>query len=164
MQVAPHVPQKQPSTFKSKIRRAHASVDLWAVGVTIVIGGQFFSWNAGLQAGTVSFGIAVLLVGAAYTCLACSMAEMSSMLPFAGGVYGLSRCTLGFYAAFILGCCEILEYVMYVASVNVSLSYEPLIWCISYGFTLAMLSYGGKVFWWFNLLLALYLVGMIAIF
>ncbi|KAH9141590.1 hypothetical protein AeRB84_014246 [Aphanomyces euteiches] len=176
MQVAPHVLQKQPSAFKSKIRRAHSSVDLWAVGVTIVIVGQFFSWNAGVQAGSVSFGIAVLLVGAAYTCLACSMAEMSSMLPFAGGIYGLSRCTLGFYAAFILGCCEILEYIMYVASVNVSLgkfialgypplqSYEPLIWFISYGFTFALLSYDGKVFWWFNLLLALYLVGMIAIF
>ncbi|RQM26476.1 hypothetical protein B5M09_002912 [Aphanomyces astaci] len=137
---------------KDRGRLAASSVDLWAIGITIVIGGQFFSWNAGLVVGTVGFGLAVGVVGVAYLCLACSMAEMSSMLPFAGGVHGLSRCTLGFYAGFILGCCEILEYLLYVVSVNVTLGRLVSAW------------WPLSLFWRFNLALAIALVGFVLMY
>ncbi|ETV81873.1 hypothetical protein, variant 3 [Aphanomyces astaci] len=175
MQVAPSKTLTKPAG-KDRGRLAASSVDLWAIGITIVIGGQFFSWNAGLVVGTVGFGLAVGVVGVAYLCLACSMAEMSSMLPFAGGVYGLSRCTLGFYAGFILGCCEILEYVLYVASVNVMLGktvvgqwselepFQPIVWMISHALAIAMLIVGGQVFWRANLVLALILVVQVVVF
>ncbi|RHY22385.1 hypothetical protein DYB25_006780 [Aphanomyces astaci] len=175
MQVVPSETLTKPAG-KGRGRLAASSVDLWAIGITIVIGGQFFSWNAGLVVGTVGFGLAVGVVGVAYLCLACSMAEMSSMLPFAGGVYGLSRCTLGFYAGFILGCCEILEYLLYVVSVNVTLGrlvsawwplmqpYEPVVWFASHAFSLVILCVGGKVFWRFNLALAIALVGFVLMY
>ncbi|KAF0714083.1 hypothetical protein As57867_004043, partial [Aphanomyces stellatus] len=164
------------SSFKGRIKRAHTSWDIWALGITIVIGGQFTSWNAGLTAGSAGFGMSVLLVGLAYVCLACSVAEMTSMLPFAGGVYGLSRCTLGFYAGFVLGCFEVFEYTLYVSSINVALGksvtswwpilqpYEPLVWAASYSLSTAILVRGGRVFWSFNLLLAITLLGLILLF
>jgi len=49
-----------------------------------VIGGQYFSWNAGLVAGVGSFGVGTMLIGVAYLMMVCSLAEMTSVLPFAG--------------------------------------------------------------------------------
>ena len=60
------------------------SVDMWALGITIVIGGQYFAWNAGLSVGFGSYLIATVLIGSAYVCLILCLAELSSALPFAG--------------------------------------------------------------------------------
>ncbi|KAF0719590.1 hypothetical protein As57867_000918, partial [Aphanomyces stellatus] len=176
MTVAPFPLKKQRTSFKDRIQHAHSTWDLWAIGITIVLGGHFTSWNAGLAAGTLGFGLAVLVVGLAYVCLACSMAEMTSMLPFAGGVYGLARCTLGFCVGFVLGMCEVLEYILYDASVNVSLGkalaaawpalepYQPLVWATSFGLSLTLLSLGGKLYWRFNFSLALVLLLLVLIY
>ena len=53
-------------------------------GITIVIGGQFFGWNAGLSAGFGSFLISLLFVGSGFICLICCNAEVWSVLPFSG--------------------------------------------------------------------------------
>ncbi|ETV81878.1 hypothetical protein H257_05432 [Aphanomyces astaci] len=174
--VVPLVLTKQASSFRERIQHAHSSVDLWAMGITIVIGGQFFSWNAGLTCGTVSFGLSVLVMGAAYVCLACSLSEISSMLPFAGGAYGLSRCTLGFFPGFILGSCEVLEYILYVSSVNVMLGktvaakwpvlepYVPLVWLAAYVVAFGILTVGGRLFWRINLVFAVALMLQLVIY
>jgi amino acid transporter len=96
--------------------------DIWALGITIVIGGQYFSWNAGLQAGFGSYAIATFLMGTAYICLCLCTAEISSALPFAGGAYGLARVCLGLYPGFMVGCAEAIEYMVYTASSALSLS------------------------------------------
>ena len=59
-------------------------VDIWALGITIVIGGQYFNWNEGLSAGFGSYAICTLLIGIAYICLCLCTSELSSALPFAG--------------------------------------------------------------------------------
>jgi amino acid transporter len=59
-------------------------VDMWALGISIVIGGQYFSWNAGVYVGFGSYVIAFFLISSAYMCLVSSVAELSSGLPFAG--------------------------------------------------------------------------------
>ena len=97
--------------------------DIWALGITVVIGGQYFSWNAGLSAGFGSYFISTVLMGLAYICLCFSNAEITSALPFAGGAYGMARVTLGLYAGFIVGCMEAIEYIAYVASSSLVLSY-----------------------------------------
>ncbi|KAF1328491.1 hypothetical protein FI667_g6774, partial [Globisporangium splendens] len=48
--------------------------------------------------------------------LCCCTSEVTGALPFAGGAYGLSRCTLGFFPGYLIGCCEALEYIAYVAT------------------------------------------------
>jgi ethanolamine permease len=96
--------------------------DIWALGITIVIGGQYFSWNAGLSAGFGSYFISTFLMGSAYICLCYCNAEITSALPFAGGAYGMARVTLGLYTGFIVGCMEAVEYIAYVASSSIFLS------------------------------------------
>ena len=91
------------------------SFDVWALGITVVIGGQYFAWNAGLDAGFGIFAIASLLIAAAYYCLCCCVSELSSCVPFAGGTYGLARCSYGGHIGFLIGCCEAFEYIIYVA-------------------------------------------------
>ena len=154
------------NNFKNQIVGCN-KYDLWALGITIVIGGQYFSWNAGLEAGFGSYGIGFFLIGTSYICLCLCTSELSSALPFAGGSYGLARCTLGFYAGFIIGCCETVEYIMYVSSSVVSLgaitsyaipelsSYQPVIWLIFYITALSIHIFSCRIFWLFNIVIAL---------
>lgn len=86
-----------------------SKLDVWMLGITIVISDQYFSWNAGLAACFWSYFIAFLLVSGAFVTLYCCVAEITGALPFSGGAYGLSRCTLGFFPGFLIGCSETLE-------------------------------------------------------
>ncbi|KAH9087097.1 hypothetical protein Ae201684P_000509 [Aphanomyces euteiches] len=155
---------------------ASTSFNLWAAGITIVIGGQYFSWNGGLTAGTLSYGIAAVMMGFAYICMGLCEAEMASMFPFEGGAFGLARCTWGFYAGFIVGCCEALQYIIYVACAFVSFgkmlgSFWPfaesqpyIIWFLAYALSSFTLILGGKIYWRWNVALALYSIGIIIIY
>lgn len=58
--------------------------DMWALGITIVIGGQYFAWNEALQAGFGNILVATILVATAYVSLIMCISELSSALPFAG--------------------------------------------------------------------------------
>lgn len=60
------------------------AIDIWALGITIVIGGQYFNWNRGLAAGFGTFCVATFLIGVAYICLCFCTSELASALPFAG--------------------------------------------------------------------------------
>ena len=94
---------------------------LWCLGIVIVIGGQYFSWNFALIAGFSSCCISMFIVGTGYLALCSCTSELTSALPFAGGAYGLARCSLGFYAGFMVGCGEALEYITYTAISAVTL-------------------------------------------
>jgi amino acid transporter len=141
------------------LARGIGSLEVWALGLSIVIGGQYFSWNAGLSAGFGSFAISTLLIGSAYICLCLCNAEVSSALPFAGGAYGLARVSLGLYPGFLIGCCEAIEYIYYVASsaivlakMIVSITHSPDIMTPVYSLlfyisALLIHIYGGIWFW-----------------
>jgi ethanolamine permease len=140
-----------------------SALDIWALGITIAIGGQYFFWNAGLESGFGSFALSSLVVGTAYTFLCCCCSEISSTLPFAGGAYGLARCTLGYYLGYLVGCFEALQYIIYVSSAIISLGsmilppssvYHPLLWLLFYAPALATHIAGGKIFWHFNFIVA----------
>ena len=57
---------------------------LCCLGVTIVLGGQYFGWNVGLSAGFGGFMIAVVIVATAYFLLTLSLAELTGSIPFGG--------------------------------------------------------------------------------
>ncbi|OQR95561.1 Amino Acid-Polyamine-Organocation (APC) Family [Thraustotheca clavata] len=145
--------------------------------ITIVIGGQYFSWNAGLSAGIVSYAFAIALVGSAYICLILSMAEMTSTLAFSGGAYGLARCAIGFFAGWVIGCCEILEYIAYTSSSVMSLtnmiisafpafsmSYAPLLWFFTYAICNVLLMLSDGAFWRLNRVLAIVSIGLVIVY
>lgn len=144
-----------------------AAFDVWCLGIVIVIGGQYFSFNEGLKAGFGSYLISTLLMGSAYACLIFCMAEMTSGLPFSGGAYGMARVVFGYYPGFLIGITEALEYIFYVSSsvlvlgdmigdlLQTDQSYKPLYWLIFYISSLYIHTYGGTVFWSTNTFLAL---------
>ncbi|RYY82760.1 amino acid permease, partial [archaeon] len=83
--------------------------NIYWLGITIVIGGQIIFWNLALKNGFFEFVFSVVIVGSGYVCLTFSLAEMTSILPFAGGSYGYVRCALGPFIGFVVGCCEAME-------------------------------------------------------
>ncbi len=60
--------------------------DLWAFGITVVIGGQYFGWNGSLIMGFGSFNIALTLISFAYLTLCLSLSELTSFVPFGGKI------------------------------------------------------------------------------
>ncbi|MBW4621515.1 MAG: amino acid permease [Cyanosarcina radialis HA8281-LM2] len=117
---------------------------LWSLGVGIVISGDFTGWNAGLTAGGFwGLAIATFLVAIMYICLTYSLAEMSTMLPQAGGLYSFARSAFGPFWGFICGVAMIVENVLapVVAVIAVTSYLQPLIpgvpiyvvWVVVYG-------------------------------
>lgn len=157
-----------PSFWADRTLAVHAKwYHAWALGVGIVVSGAYNTWNTGLIAGLGSYVIAAVLTGLAYWILTCSLAEMSSVVPFSGGSYGFARVTMGKYAGLFVGLCESFEYV-FVVAVNMLLlglvctatfetheKYEPLWVLIAYVFSLAIHLAGGPVFWNFTFVLCL---------
>src|SRR3989344_2375621 len=65
---------------------------LVGLGVAYVISGDYAGWNFGLaQGGWGGMFLATLLMALMYLCMCFSLAELSSMLPAAGGGYGFAR-------------------------------------------------------------------------
>ena len=60
------------------------------LGITTVIGGQLYGWNAGFSSGFGSYFIGQVMVGLAYIVLLSCLAESSATLAFPGGTYGNS--------------------------------------------------------------------------
>ncbi|DBA01892.1 TPA: hypothetical protein N0F65_006040 [Lagenidium giganteum] len=151
-------------------------IDVWLLGITIVIGGQYFGWNLGLAAGVMSFATSFLIITAGFVLFCCSAAEVTGALPFAGGAYGLARCTLGFYPGFLIGCCDALEYTACVATTMTSLvgllvqmvpkcyGYEPLVGLLLYILALAVQVRGSRAFWLCNKVIGIASIGILLVF
>ena len=170
----------QSSAIKSEesanIKLNLGTLDVWCLGVTIVIGGQYFSWNAGLSAGFGSYLISTVSMGIAYTCLCFCNAEITSALPFAGGAYGISRVTLGLYAGFIVGILEACEYIAYVASsalvlsellcltTMTSLTMIPVYSLVFFIVAVSIQIGGGRWFWWSSTILAVMSISILLIY
>jgi ethanolamine permease len=69
---------------------------LVGLGVAYVISGDYAGWNFGLaQGGWGGMFLATLLMATMYLCMCFSLAELSSMIPTAGGGYGFARSAFG---------------------------------------------------------------------
>jgi ethanolamine permease len=93
---------------------------LAGLGVAYVISGDFAGWNFGLgQGGWGGLLIATLLMATMYTAMVFSLAELSSMIPTAGGGYGFARCAFGPVGGFLTGTAILLEYAIAPAAIAV---------------------------------------------
>ncbi|WP_176710136.1 ethanolamine permease [Streptomyces sp. Wb2n-11] len=93
---------------------------LTGLGVAYVVSGDFSGWNIGLSEG--GFGglaIATLLMGVMYACLVFALAELSAILPTAGGGYGFARRALGTWGGFLTGTAILIEYVLAPAAISI---------------------------------------------
>jgi ethanolamine permease len=95
---------------------------LWALGVGAAISGDFFGWHFGLEAG--GFGgllVAGAVVAVMYLGLCCSVAEMSSALPYAGGAYAFARAAMGPWGGFVAGISQTIAFVLLPAAIVVGI-------------------------------------------
>lgn len=90
---------------------------LWALSVGASIGGIFNGWNAGLaQAGYGGMLVATLVVIVLYAFLAMSIAELSAMMPFAGGTTTYARVAFGLWGGFLAAVAALIAYVFAMTS------------------------------------------------
>ncbi|MFJ6570397.1 ethanolamine permease [Streptomyces sp. NPDC091292] len=93
---------------------------LTGLGVAYVVSGDYSGWNFGLaQGGFGGLAIAMALMGVMYACMVFSLAELSSVLPTAGGGYGFARRALGPWGGFLTGTAILIEYVLAPAAISI---------------------------------------------
>ncbi len=131
----------------------------FAIGFALVLGNRNFAWNYGLAYGYETVASNTIFVGSAFFCLCLCMSEMSSALPFSGGIFGFVRAASGPYYGFIVSCFEaifclanlilMMRFCILIPVVSgyVDMSYTPNLIYIVYGFNLFMNLLGGKPFW-----------------
>ena len=92
-------------------------VHVWALGVGIVLVGEFMGWNYAVGKGG-AFGalIAAWVIGLLYTCVAMIDSEVTSTVAAAGGQYAQAKHTVGPLMAFNVGLYLVLAYTMLEAA------------------------------------------------
>src|SRR5215472_7520246 len=88
-------------------------VHVWALGVGIVLVGEFMGWNYGVgKGGALGSLISCWVIGLLYTCVAMIDSEITSTVAAAGGQYAQAKHTIGPLMAFNVGLYLILAYTM----------------------------------------------------
>jgi ethanolamine permease len=85
-------------------------LDIWALGVGVVITGAYFGWNLGLKDnGPIAMLIASLIVCLLYLTWVLALAELSVAMPFAGGPLAYGRRAFGPPFGFLMAWSMFLE-------------------------------------------------------
>lgn len=131
--------------------------------------------------GIAAYGFYMFLIGLAvtsicYIILTYSFAEMVSIIPFSGGCYGYTRCTLGPTWGYVVGTVEAAKYMLFTIlaaySVGAILQYVfefedkwmPLLWLAYFTLINVAVVFGMKYLWWMWGLVALALLFTQSIF
>ncbi|HWI46662.1 MAG TPA: amino acid permease, partial [Rummeliibacillus sp.] len=94
-----------------ELKKTLTPLHLWAIGVGIVISGNYFGWNFGLaESGYVGMLIATIIMAIMYLCMCLGISELATALPFAGGPYSFARRAMGPYVGFLTGIGVVLQY------------------------------------------------------
>ena len=84
---------------------------IWALGVGIVLVGEFMGWNYTVaKGGSLGSLIALWTVAMFYIMIVMMNTEMGSVMPEAGGQYTMAKYLLGPLAAFNVGLMLVFEY------------------------------------------------------
>src|SRR6059058_5003078 len=103
-------PEERQYLKDHSLKKPMGVLHIWALGVGVVITGEYFGWNPGLkEGGPVGMLLASLFVCALYTAWVLSLAELSVALPFAGGPLAYGRRAVGPWLGFVMGWSMFLE-------------------------------------------------------
>ncbi|HNB28309.1 MAG TPA: amino acid permease [Alphaproteobacteria bacterium] len=90
---------------------------VWALGVGIVLVGEFMGWNYSIgKGGALGSLIGCFVIGLLYTCVAMLDSEVTSTVAAAGGQYTQAKHTTGPLMAFNVGLYLVMAYTMLEAS------------------------------------------------
>ena len=105
-----------------KLRQTLRPVHLWAIGVGLVISGEYFGWNYGWGvAGTVGFLIATLIVTLLYVCFVFSFTELTTAIPHAGGAFAYSYRAMGPLAGLVAGYATLIDFLLATPAIAIAL-------------------------------------------
>jgi ethanolamine permease len=103
-------PEERAYLKEHALKKPLRVLDIWALGVGVVIAGAYFGWNLGLKDnGPMAMLIASLIVCLLYLLWVLSLAELSVAMPFAGGPLAYGRRTSGPLLGFVMGWSMFLE-------------------------------------------------------
>ena len=92
------------------LKRPMGVLHIWALGVGVVITGEYFGWNQGLkEGGPVGMLLASLFVCVLYMMWVLALSELSVAMPFAGGPLAYGRRAVGPAFGFVMGWSMFLE-------------------------------------------------------
>ncbi len=96
--------------LNTRSKRPLRVLDVWALGVGVVITGEYFGWNLGLAGnGPVAMLIASLIVCLLYLTWVLALSELSVAMPFAGGPMAYGRRAVEPSLGFVMGWSMYLE-------------------------------------------------------
>ncbi|HEV3446974.1 MAG TPA: amino acid permease [Gemmataceae bacterium] len=103
-------PEERQYLKEHALRKPMGVLHIWALGVGVVITGEYFGWNQGLkEGGPVGMLLASLFVCALYLMWVLALSELSVAMPFAGGPLAYGRRAVGPGFGFIMGWSMFLE-------------------------------------------------------
>ncbi|MFN0055128.1 MAG: amino acid permease [Planctomycetales bacterium] len=92
------------------LKKPLRALDIWALGVGVVITGEYFGWNLALRGnGPVAVLLASLIVCLLYLTWVLALSELSVAMPFAGGPLAYGRRAFGPWMGFVMGWSMFLE-------------------------------------------------------
>src|SRR5262245_11041088 len=110
--VSPHDlrPEERAYLQEHALKKPLRVLDIWALGVGVVITGEYFGWNLGLKDnGPVALLVASLIVCLLYLTWVLALSELSVAMPFAGGPLAYGRRTADPSLGFVMGWSMFLE-------------------------------------------------------
>src|SRR5258706_12188586 len=107
----------QSSPTIINLKKVLGPAHVWALGVGIVLVGEFMGWNYSVAKGG-AYGslIACFVMGLLYTCVAMIDSEITSTVAAAGGPYAPAKHTTGPVMAFKVWLYLVMAYTMLEAS------------------------------------------------
>src|SRR5437762_10219474 len=89
-------PEERAYLAEHALKKPLRVLDIWALGVGVVITGEYFGWNFALKDnGPVAVLIASLVVCVLYLTWVLALSELSVAMPFAGGPLAYGRRAVG---------------------------------------------------------------------
>lgn len=105
-----------------QLKRVLKPVHLWAIGVGLVISGEYFGWNLGWEvSGTIGLLIATLVVTVMYITFIFSYTELTSAIPHAGGAFAYAYRAMGPFGGLIAGYATLIDFLLATPAIAVSL-------------------------------------------
>jgi ethanolamine permease len=103
-------PEERAFLQEHSLKKPLRVLDIWALGVGVVITGEYFGWNLGLRDnGPVALLLASLIVCLLYLTWVLVLSELSVAMPFAGGPMAYGRRAAEPSLGFVMGWSMFLE-------------------------------------------------------
>ncbi|MDB5002938.1 MAG: ethanolamine permease [Mucilaginibacter sp.] len=109
-------------TGTEQLKRVLKPVHLWAIGVGLVISGEYFGWNLGWAvAGTIGLLIATIVVTIMYVTFIFSYTELTAAIPHAGGAFAYAYRAMGPFGGLIAGYATLIDFLLATPAIAISL-------------------------------------------